>query len=391
MCALRTRSVAKPGETCIRRQKLLSTSPEPMTSTQATASSPIARALRRRAAAGPGPRARVVVLERVPDIVAGGREDRREREEQAGDERHDGEEGEHADVDARLGDARHVGSRDPGQQARGPHREDEAGHAARPGERETLDEQLPRDPHAIGAQRETQRQLPPSRDGADQHQVADVRAADEQHHHHRHGQREERLPDVADDLLGRAAPASPRAGRWSPDTPSAGGRQWRPCRPGPGRRSTPGRRRATTDRKCSDAVGEGFRNHRHGAPVAGRRDPGSGTTAASRRPRGTGPARRRRPAVRRCRDRRERGAARCRGSGRARGAARARHARPRSPSPSSGRTPIAAKKFVVTTAPGTRTASPFAVKVIAPSVNAATSSKARVCSRQSLKLAGATA
>ena len=129
-----------------------------------------------------------------------------------------------------------------------------------------LGQQLTRDAHAIRAERDADGELTAPPDGADEHEIADVRAPDEQHHQHGAREHVQRRPHVADDLLRHRHQRDPAAvvrARYACC--------WRAARPSISAcacsRVVPARSRPTTLRKCSARFADNSRIHGHRAPV----------------------------------------------------------------------------------------------------------------------------
>lgn len=126
---------------------------------------------------------------------------RREAAEDAADQGDADREPERDRVDARLLEARHA-VRAPGDD-RGDERAREHETGRRRGEREheALGQQLADDARLASAERGAYGDLARPRRAAREQQVGDVAAGDQQHQADRRQQRQQTLPDVADELL----------------------------------------------------------------------------------------------------------------------------------------------------------------------------------------------
>ncbi len=110
-------------------------------------------------------------------------------------------EAEHAPVDAGVNGGRHAGrdqlqQRDD-QRARGQ----EAERAAGERQHDAFGQKLPEEPAATGAEGHPHRELARARRGADEQQIRDVRARDEQHRADRTDEHDERRPDGPRQIL----------------------------------------------------------------------------------------------------------------------------------------------------------------------------------------------
>ena len=92
-------------------------------------------------------------------------------------------------------------------------REQQSGGAADRREHDALGDQLANDAPAVAADRGAHRQLALARRGAHQQQVGDVRARDQQHEHHRAHQRHELRPHVGDQVFVHRLDAEVGVGR----------------------------------------------------------------------------------------------------------------------------------------------------------------------------------
>ena len=79
---------------------------------------------------------------------------------------------------------------------RGPEREGDGGDTGQSGEHEAFNEHLPNQPSASGPQRQSERELGPPRRRPGEHQIADVRAGQEQDEPGDGQQNEQRLREL---------------------------------------------------------------------------------------------------------------------------------------------------------------------------------------------------
>jgi len=114
---------------------------------------------------------------------------------------HERRHGEHREVEADVGDARHLGRRRSDEQVHTPAGQQGAGSPARQRQDHALDQRLADEPPARRAERGPNRQLPLARGRPGEHQVGDVGAGDEQHERHGAEDDENRPPGAADHLL----------------------------------------------------------------------------------------------------------------------------------------------------------------------------------------------
>ena len=130
---------------------------------------------------------------------------RNQAEDEAGGERDDRGERQHAPVDADAGpvdaDARNVAGVDGQQRADADHADHQPEHAAHRRQHDALGQQLPHDAAAAGADRGADRDLALADGRAHQQQVGDVGARDQQDEGDRAQQHPQRRSDVADDDL----------------------------------------------------------------------------------------------------------------------------------------------------------------------------------------------
>jgi hypothetical protein len=125
-------------------------------------------------------------------------------EEQAGRERDERRERQHAAVDPDLGQARHALRLERQQRVDQAPGEERAERAAYQREQQALGEQLAHDAAAARPERRAQRELALARADAREQQVRDVHARHEQHQPDRAEQHEQRLAGVADERLAEA-------------------------------------------------------------------------------------------------------------------------------------------------------------------------------------------
>ena len=132
-----------------------------------------------------------------PRVTDGGRKPEDQRRD---DRRRRGEDQDRA-VDANPIEARNGVRRELQQDRQGHRREQHAEHRADRRERQRFREQLPHQPGAAAAERHAHRDLPLARLGANQAEVGDVAARDEQDHADRAEQDPQRLAHAADQVL----------------------------------------------------------------------------------------------------------------------------------------------------------------------------------------------
>jgi hypothetical protein len=150
---------------------------------------------------------------RSRDAAAAGAQRRHEAEQHAGADRDHDREGEHAQIDRHLREARNAGRAERHQRPRAPRGSDEAGGPAEQAEQGALGEELADQAGAARAERRPDGDLARARLRPRQQQVRHVDAGDQQHEADRAKQHEERLPDVAHHPLMQAARPPPSSRR----------------------------------------------------------------------------------------------------------------------------------------------------------------------------------
>ena len=128
----------------------------------------------------------------------------RHAESHAGQQRDHRDEQQHGRVDADLIDARQIGRTDAHEQAEDRPGHQHAEHAAHDREQHALGQQLTNQAPAPGAERRAHRHLAAPRRGADEQQVRDVRARDQQHEADRTQEHQQSQADVLDQQVVRA-------------------------------------------------------------------------------------------------------------------------------------------------------------------------------------------
>ena len=131
-------------------------------------------------------------------------------EEDAGRERQANRETEHAPVDAGINCGRHAGRDELQQRDDKPARGQETQRAAGKRQHDAFGQKLPDEPAAAGAECHPDRELARPRRGADQQEIRDVRARNEQHRADRADEHDERGPDGPRQIL------LERYGAWGP-------------------------------------------------------------------------------------------------------------------------------------------------------------------------------
>ena len=192
-------TVRKPGSTPERVQTLRSSTPAPITSATANATSATTRGLRGSAESRGRSRRRgrpapALALEVEPAAP------RQRCEPEHGRRRHGHGRGEreHPQVDRGLSQARDVAGGERDQQAQPAEGERQRRGGAEGGERRALDQELTRDTSPSSPQRPPDGQLPGAHGGACEHQVGDVDAGDQEDHRGGAEQHQERRPDRAE-------------------------------------------------------------------------------------------------------------------------------------------------------------------------------------------------
>ena len=122
-------------------------------------------------------------------------------EDQARDERCQRRVEDHGGVDADAGQPRQVGWRQRRQRLDAPGCQQQSSRAAHGRKHEAFRQQLCDQPAPSGAQGRANRQFPLPGGGPREQEVGNVRAGDEEDEHRRPEQDQQRLPDIADDLL----------------------------------------------------------------------------------------------------------------------------------------------------------------------------------------------
>ena len=130
---------------------------------------------------------------------------RRQAEDDCRGQHREGAEGEHCAVERDSGVAERVGRKQARERAVADGRKRQTRQAAERREHGALDEQLRHDPPAAGADRDAQRDLPLAAGAANERQVRDVRAGDQQHTQDGTEEHEQRRPDVADQDVAQPA------------------------------------------------------------------------------------------------------------------------------------------------------------------------------------------
>ena len=164
-------------------------------------------------ASGGQPARAAGLAQQIHDVGARGAQRRHEPEHDRGHQRRAHGKRHHRRIDPHVLKARQVLRAERQQQPDADPREPDAGDGAGAGEHQALGEQLAHEARPRAPERRPHRQLALARGRADEQQVRDVGARDEQHERHRPHERQDRGPDVGDQILVHRLDAEVHAGR----------------------------------------------------------------------------------------------------------------------------------------------------------------------------------